>query len=237
MMWVILHIHKNPTLRSSIRAEFEDAGLQKHIREDEVKTLITLPRLQGVYAECLRLYDQGFLPRQTTREIQVNGWKFPKNSTIIVSTDVAQLDKKAWNSGLNNEYPVEQFWAERFLLLPNDPDSGPINKSSIIQAGRNGDDPDEALKRDGTPSRPIFCESRTAGYWIPYGGGSRICPGRHFAKRSIMAATVMLTSTVDIDILATEKEMKLDSVGYGLAVQRPVGKIPYRIRRWKRGID
>ncbi|TVY20830.1 Angelicin synthase [Lachnellula arida] len=229
-MWVVLEIHKEPILRSTIRTELKQEGLLGDIQSDDIQKVLNLPRLQSVYAECLRLYTQAVVPRETAQKVQINGWEFPKGSTIVISTDVAQLDKAAWNTGIDNGHPIEKFWAERFLSYPEDPNSGPIMKSSIIQTGRVGGVQDETQKCHA--NGPIFSEKTTVGHWIPYGGGARICPGRHFAKRAIMTAAATMTSNFDIQILASEEQMKMDSRGYGLAAQRPVGRIPYRIKRW-----
>ncbi|KAF4634134.1 hypothetical protein G7Y89_g3983 [Cudoniella acicularis] len=189
MMWVVLEIHKDSMLRSRIRAELKASGLLRQLQSNDVKKILSLPRLQ------------------------------------------AHTDRVAWNTGINNSYPVDKFWAERFLFYANDPDSGPIVKSSIIQAGSLSEAQDE-LQKHGNQG-PIFSDKSTVGYYLPYGGGARICPGRHFAKRAIMTAAAMMTGIVDIEILASEKEMEMDSRAYGLGVQRPVGRIVCKIRRWQ----
>ena len=40
--------------------------------------------------------------------------------------------------------------------------------------------------------------------WILYGGGSRACPGRHFAKQEILITVAMLLVEFDIEILGDE---------------------------------
>ncbi|KUJ14099.1 cytochrome P450 [Mollisia scopiformis] len=187
MMWVVLQIHKDPLLRTSIRAELSSFSLlTPTFHPTSIKTLVKLPRLQAVYAECLRLFDHPFIPRETIEEVQVNNWKFPKDSTIVISTHEAQSDSHVWNTGINNSHPIESFWAERFLAYPSDPLSGPILRSAIMPS--NLPAYDELLKTElesGRGDEPVFAEKATLGHWIPYGGGARICPGRHFAKKAI----------------------------------------------------
>jgi cytochrome P450 len=229
MMWVVLQINKDTQLRSEIRKELSEEGLHGTLQPEDIKKLLVLPRLQGIYAECLRLFDSPIIPRETTEEVQVNGWKFPKDSTIIISAHEAQMDDHVWNTGTKNAHPIDTFWAERFLIYPKDPSSGPIRKIAIIQSGR-GETQDEAGDT-GKENGPVFAEKITAGHWIPYGGGARICPGRHFAKRAVLTAAAMMTMMVDIEILATEKAMHPDDRSYGIGVLRPKDKVPYRIRK------
>jgi cytochrome P450 len=104
-------------------------------------------------------------------------------------------------------------------------------RNAILPAARLSETQLQEQKRNCTG--PIFSDKTTAGYYIPYGGGARICPGRHFAKRSIMTAAVMMTAMVDMEIIAHEDQLKMDERGFGLGAQRPVGKVPYRVRRWQ----
>lgn len=231
MMWVVLEIHKDPLLRSNIRAELKHEGLLRDLEPSHIKKLVTLPRLQGVYAECLRLHDQVLIPRETTQEIQVNEWKFPTMSTIVIATHEAHSDGTVWNTGRNNAYPVDKFWAERFLVYHNKTDSGPIAKSSIISSGLLSEPPEKP--QSSNDSKVWFSDKTTMGHWMPYGGGTRICPGRHFAKRAILTAAAMMTTMVNIEILAGTEDIQTDEKGYGLGVQRPVGKVPYRFRSWQ----
>lgn len=76
-----------------------------------------------------------------------------------------------------------------------------------------------------------FTMSGLYGSWIPYGGGSRACPGRHFAKREILNTCAMLLAAFDIEILADEEALKVGGGRYGLGAQKPAGKIPARIRK------
>lgn len=78
---------------------------------------------------------------------------------------------------------------------------------------------EEKGKDDGGPE---FSMSGMTGLWIPYGGGPRACPGRHFAKREIMVTCALMISMFDVEILADEE---------ALGTLRPADKVPFRIRR------
>ena len=231
-MWVTTEISQDPCLVENIRAELSKTEILSSLRSFEVKTLLSLPRLQAVYAETLRLRVHVIVPRETnTENLQINKWVFPNKSTIVVSSQPAHMDSTVWNLGPNKSHPTNTFWAERFLAYEYSPASGPISKPSVVVTTDLGEN---APEDSGSDSKaPKFVLSSTAGHWFPYGGGARICPGRHFAKRAIMTATAVMISMFDIEIMATSEAMKMDKSGYGLGMQRPAGNIRYRMRRAK----
>lgn len=59
------------------------------------------------------------------------------------------------------------------------------------------------------------------GSWIAYGGGTRACPGRHFAKWEIMMTCALIVSIFDVEILADEVALEMNPADYGLGTLRP----------------
>lgn len=72
-----------------------------------------------------------------------------------------------------------------------------------------------------------------SGAWLPFGGGSRQCPGRNFAKQEIILSFALIATMFDIELLeGTKKDsMQPDMKYYGLGTLPPKGKVPFRIRR------
>jgi hypothetical protein len=65
------------------------------------------------------------------------------------------------------------------------------------------------------------------GYWFPDGGGSKICPGRFFAKNEIFASMAILLHEFDIELLDPEGARKMQpDLSYF-----PVGAFPHPPRR------
>lgn len=230
-MWSILEIFKDPVLlarvRSELNATFDSAALSD-VAFDSDK-LRELPLLHSVYAEVLRLRIWAYVPRYTARaDLEINGWRFPKNSFILASTVPAHQDPTFWNTR-DGAHPVHKFWADRFLAYPNDPQSGPQRKTGPTPR-KPVRDASESTTGAG-PSR--FTTLGTTGSWFPYGGGPRVCPGRFFAKRAIITASAIMATMFDIEILADEKALGMDLRYYGLGGQHPVGEVPFKIRRRK----
>lgn len=192
-----------------------DACALKHedgtIRFD-VDQLLRLPVLQAVYAETLRLRMHFYIIRMPDRvDMNIRDWIIPRQKVVVTSTTVAHMDREVWDTGLENEHPVDQFWIGRFLKYPQESD------------GSNS---------KGTSS-PEFSTKGLEGSWVPYGGGPRQCPGRHFAKRQILLTTAFMVSLFDCEILEEGLNVKEDFtiMGFGSGVSHPAGKVPVRIRR------
>jgi cytochrome P450 len=153
-----------------------------------------------------------------TVDINIRDWVIPRRKVIVTPTTVAHMDSKAWSTGLVNEHPVDQFWVGRFLKYPSE--SPPGNTQPREPA-----------------SSPTFSTKELEGSWIPYGGGPRQCPGRHFAKRQILLTTALIVSLFDCEILKDGKDMQEEFTlkGFGSGVSHPAGKVPMRMRRRDRG--
>lgn len=139
------------------------------------------------------------------------------------------MDQTFWNTQ-NGAHPVDTFWSDRFLVYPNDPNSGRL-KNPIASATSG-----EQTCQGGTAGdAPTFTTGGTNGSWIPYGGGPHECPGRYFAKRAILAACAMTVTLCDVELQIANDDpaLKPDLKFYGWGGQRPKGKVSFRIRKRK----
>jgi cytochrome P450 len=135
-------------------------------------------------------------------------------------------DKKVWNEGpVNGELrDVEDFWAERFLVYPNDPNSGPRKPSAISKP--------KSQKSD-TGNQPKFTADPVNGSFIPYGGGAKICPGRFYAKQESLGAMALFLTMFDIELKEKKKLPVPNMMFFPFGVIPPKGEFPARIRRRK----
>jgi cytochrome P450 len=222
--WTIFQICRDPELIASVRAEVDACSLKAadgRIRFD-IDRLLRLPVLQAVYAETLRLRMHFYIIRMSDNvDLDIRDWAIPRRKVIVTPTTVAHMDSKAWSTGSKNEHPLDQFWIGRFLKYPSS------------QSSHNN----TQLHDSSASSSPIFSTKDLEGSWIPYGGGPRQCPGRHFAKRQILLTTALMVSLFDCEILEDGLKVQEDFTlkGFGSGVSHPVGKVPMRIRRRDRG--
>ena len=225
----IIEVFRDKNLLVRVRAELTAAGLQVPRSSQDTDKLLSPPLLQSIYAALLRLRVEVQTVFSSDREdIRINEWRFPKGSLVIVPAAAAHRDPCVWNTK-DGEHPLDRFWADRFLAYPNDPRSGPRRN-----AAANGSHlEEETAESAADPTRAKFVSSGLANSFIPYGIGERTCPGRGFARREIVAFCATMVNQFDIEILSTENDFDLSPAFYGLGTQRPLRKIPFKVRKRK----
>ncbi|KAK3984617.1 cytochrome P450 [Cladorrhinum sp. PSN332] len=204
--WTIYQIFRDPELLNAIRAEVDACSSGGRLEYDTDKLLRCCPVLSAVYAETLRLRTHFYFVRLGDRgnPLPILSWIIPPRKPVVALTTVAHFDKEAWNVGGKGEYPLHVFWPGRFL--------------------KPGEKKGEAE----------FVTKGLEGSWIPYGGGSRMCPGRHFAKRQILVTAALVVGMFDVEVVEDTVGENLTLMGFGSGVSRLVGRAGVKIRRRKR---
>ncbi|KAL8707942.1 MAG: hypothetical protein Q9220_007085 [cf. Caloplaca sp. 1 TL-2023] len=269
--WVLLEFIRDPSLHTHIHHAIRSATSPspspstptKHESTPYISTstLLTSPLLQSIYAETLRLRVSVMIVQSAEfSDFKFKEWVFPKDKLILISSRIAHMDAEAWNTGTHGEYPLDRFWAERFLVWPGRTDSGPLKKKgTTIQAPtKSAPTPLQPLTKPPQPlpsdpkaisnkySTARFSTSGLTGHWIPYGGGPGICPGRHFAKANMLLAAALFFSAFEFSLPPPPQEKKVKEKQkweeerpemnlrfYGLGVLPPRGTVPCNIKRRK----
>ena len=146
----MMQIFRDPSLLSKIRRELDGALKPSLIpgTSFDVEMLIQLRGLQSVYCETLGLNVDAYVMRYTAcADLRIREWTFPRNKIILVTTSPGHTDKTLLNTGKPGEYPVDKFWAERFLVFMNKNHSGPIRVS--------GKKPPVRAHQDFSPDRDL----------------------------------------------------------------------------------
>lgn len=230
-IWSIIEVFRDKDLLCNVRAELAAAEFQGITSSQDIDKLLSLPLLQSVYAELLRLrIEVQTIFSGHQEDIVINEWRFPPKSLVIVPSGAAHRDSNFWNTK-DGQHPLDTFWAERFLAYGNDPRSGPRRYTAA-----DGDKYSQETPKAGSAingGQPKFVSSGLANSYIPFGLGERICPGRAFARREIVAFCAIIIHQFDVEFLSPKKDFELNPVFYGLGTQRPLGSIPFKIRNRK----
>jgi cytochrome P450 len=231
--WFLYEILKNATLESKVREEIDSAQLltasPTQVPRFDIEKLCAGPRLQSIYAETLRLRVAILASRRCqVPEMQFRGWSFKYGECVAVATSIESRDEEVWSQGSGeNLHPLNEFWAERFLIYPDDPTSGPLKQPKAVKGAVTTMEGD-TLKKSNAPR---FSMDGLTTAWIPYSGGQRLCPGRHFAKQEMISASAIMLSAFDIELLEPTRNIRENKAFYGFGTMPPKDKIKVRIRR------
>ncbi|KAI0513192.1 cytochrome P450 [Xylaria bambusicola] len=208
-----IQIFRSQSLLTSLRG-----SLSRLPPTPTIKELESIPLLLSTYAETLRFGIHIHIPRTAPHhDLSVNNTIIPKDHLILINTRLAHTDEEVWDTH-HGMRPLDEFHADRFIIDPNDPTSGPTRKKQPI--------PIEKLEHGA-----YFSAEGLEGAWIPYGGGQNACPGRLLAKRIMLLSTAYLINNFDIELLEEEKGLHFTSPRFGFGVSKPQGPVRFRIRR------
>lgn len=184
-----------------------------------------MPVSQAVYAEVLRVRVSVFIARKAKKDMDFAGWSIRKGERVSASSLTRARDEDIWNAGTVEEpHSLDDFWADRFLVYPGKPHSGPLKNPPATRKTDQGNE----IEEDG----PRFSMTGLTNTWIPYSGGARLCPGRHFAKREMIVTTATAISLLDIELMTPQGwRPQPDASTFGGGTMPVKGKIPCRIRR------
>ncbi|KAH6847079.1 cytochrome P450 [Chaetomium sp. MPI-CAGE-AT-0009] len=238
--WVLLNVLLSENLTERVTAELAECFDEGKDAFD-VSALCSKPLLNGVYLESLRFSVATTSARNPVADdFKLRGWSMPKDALMLSISWFGAHDPNFWNQGRigrdgKPEHPVHSYWAERFLEYPDDPASGPARKSDDVVYSSPPKAAEKTVQDDKT-AKPINHTAALQGYFYPYGGGSRICPGRHLAKQELLIAVAGMLKEFEIELLdpVSARQAKPNMRAFPVGAMGPDRKLPARIRRRKR---
>ncbi|KAJ5738159.1 hypothetical protein N7493_001314 [Penicillium malachiteum] len=167
-MTLCTHIFHDETLLSEIRSTVQQAIQPGSDLDFDYKKLTAIPLLSSMYAETLRFGVQIHIPRCSPHQpLSVGGSQIPADKLILINTELAHTDSIIWSTR-DGQYPLDTFWARRFLVRSDDPNSGPINRSHVQLPLINFESKHQDLN-GLDPSQEHFTLEGLVGSFIPYG--------------------------------------------------------------------
>ncbi|EMR62436.1 putative cytochrome p450 family protein [Eutypa lata UCREL1] len=167
---------------AALRDEVQTAivvNLETGKKSINIQKLISLPLLQSVYVETLRLHMSFNIVREVTEPMTLDGYMIKKGSLIEAPMQIAHTEEAAWGV---TDHPASEFWAERHIkyVESKDEEGNVVQKREFTMAGRSST-------------------------FFPYGGGLPVCPGRHFAKQEIIITLGLVISKFDLEFVEWTK--------------------------------
>lgn len=236
--WMLLEVLQRPDLLERVQAEIAphiiwNPSSPVSIKVD-IDVLCQQTLVQSIYAEVLRVHNGTVISRvPKSSGFNIGGWSFPKNEPIMVSSFDTARNSLIWNQGTPDDpHLVDEFWPERFILDPSNVSSGPVLPQNSHDERLRMQSHQQQELEDKQQS-PKFSLDGTDGSWVPYGGGSRMCPGRHFAKKELIVTMAIFLTVFEIELLPRNDWIQHDMRYFMFGVMHPKGAIPARIRRRK----
>ncbi len=111
----MIEIAKDPSLFQAVREEVKSAYKIDPATQQPVidaQTLVSLPILQSVYAEILRLHVSINITREVVGPIAVEGHSLKKGALVQAPSEIAHCDERTWAV---DGHPASEFWAMRHV--------------------------------------------------------------------------------------------------------------------------
>ncbi|OTA83400.1 hypothetical protein M434DRAFT_83944 [Hypoxylon sp. CO27-5] len=177
--WALMELIQDPPLFQRVRQEVEQAFVideqtGEH-RLANAEKLLSMPLIQSVYTEVLRMHISFNATREVLEDIYIGGYRISKGSLVQSPTQIAHYNEAVWGT---DGHPASEFWAERHL-------------NYVEKINENGE----------TVKVPQFAINARPTSYFPYGGDHAMCPGRHFAKREIIMAMAIVVAKFDIEFV------------------------------------
>lgn len=153
-------------------------------------------------------------------DFNLDGFKVRRNQILMIFSRPPALNEDAWfAAGRRSTSPLSDFQADRFLIPKT-------SKSSEDDFSKFQPDPSQEEETE-------FSLNGLAGLWLPYGGGQRMCPGRHFAKAEVLSTFALLFThfTIKVNGEVDLQEVAPDLRWVPTGALPPTIKVPFRIKR------
>ncbi|KAK8043803.1 cytochrome P450 [Apiospora phragmitis] len=204
--WYLFEALKDPHLATRLSAEV--APCISPDGKINIDQLAAQPLPESAYMEVLRLRVSILVSRMVDfGDVKLSGYMIRRGELVFMPTDGVHYSEEAWAQAgrPSKRKSLKEFEPERFLV---------------------------ATEPDGTGTSVKCCTEGLNGLWIPFGGGERMCPGRHLAKLEILLTYAYLFSKYDLELGNVEPNcVQCDPEFAPFGALPPNRKVPFRIRR------
>ncbi|KIX98788.1 uncharacterized protein Z520_05249 [Fonsecaea multimorphosa CBS 102226] len=219
--WILANIISRPDLLAQIRKEIQSAvddneDGSKNINLSTIES--SCPLFVSTYRESLRMIGNLASLRYVLRDTVIGQHYLRKDSIIQVAGIIIHHDPQTWGQD-SDQFNPRRFIKGQQASVADDADSEP-------SSGLDLREPAATQLPPGVPSAAFRL----------FGGGSVVCPGRHFAQSEILAFVAYLLMAFDISAPDGTTPIKLpprDNEKIPLSVIKPKGDVKVSIKRRK----
>ncbi|EHK98413.1 putative Cholesterol 7-alpha-monooxygenase [Glarea lozoyensis 74030] len=157
--------------------------------------------------ESLRWATASPSPRVVRQDTQLGPYHLKKGNMAMVHSRTLQMDEATWCIPGKPESHPSKFWAERFLDGDSETEKVRVeenaeaesNYSSDIKASHPVAKPLKPKQHEVVGAKSKEMQARMLAL-RPFGGGTTLCPGRHFATNEIMGGLAALLLRLEIEV-------------------------------------
>ncbi|OAP63583.1 hypothetical protein AYL99_02810 [Fonsecaea erecta] len=217
--WILANIISRPDLLAQIRTEIQSAvedngDGSKNINLSTIES--SCPLFVSTYRESLRMIGNLASLRYVLRDTVIGQHYLRKDSIIQVAGIIIHHDPQTWGQD------SDRFNPRRFIKGGG---QASVTGADSEPTGLDLKEPAATQLPPGVPSAAFRL----------FGGGSVVCPGRHFAQSEILAFVAYLLMAFDISTPdgTSIKPPPRDNEKIPLSVIKPKGDVKVRIQRRK----
>lgn len=227
----------NPGLLAELQVEISKS--QTGPSSFDMRKVTNQPKLKSVYLEALRWATASPSPRVVREDCELGGYQLKANSMVIIHSRTLQMDRETWEIPEHPESDPAKFWPVRFLDGDDENEANRVDEIAEAEnnyiADTTSGKSDVSKKSEVEPiSGPKARETQQRMLALrPFGGGTTLCPGRHFATNEILGGLAALMLRLEIEVV--DEELKKNGIPQpnlnkqgGLFPDRP---LMVRIRR------
>ena len=212
--WLLANIFSRPALLAELRQEAEKAVVRK-AKEAIVSVNIlktSCPLLVSTYRETLRTIANLSSVRYVLEDTLIaDKYLLKKSSIVQIASGIIHADEKVWGAD------AATFNPRRFI-------SSSSNDTEQFSTGSGA---------AGEQTATQLPKNVPSAAYRPFGGGSVICPGRHFAQSEIVGFAALMflafdVTTEDGGVIGLPEK---DDRRIPLSVMKPANDVRVRIRR------
>lgn len=209
--WNLNSVCSNPALLAEVREEIQKNALTSPNTISFRAIRDSCPLVNSIYRETMRITSPLTSARYVTEDtIIADTYLLRKDTVVQISGALLHTDVQTWGPD------AETFNPYRFLYTSNGTKSSPDGSGDIANSKAN--------------------QVHHAAY-RSFGGGSTLCPGRHFAQMEILALTAALLMGFDLCPPEGKDEIAwnpgFNKNEFPLASLKPVKPLHVRLQRRK----